>query len=106
MVIHDFYVVGIILGPFETNPPLIVDADTVLPCTITLQSFQAIGGWSAQVLQYVGFVQIEQLAAGGLLDIWWEFAGNLAFENLLRFLVGKTLYHALNITCADNIVKR
>jgi len=32
------------LGPLETNPPLPVDADRVLPCPVAPEGFQAVAG--------------------------------------------------------------
>jgi hypothetical protein len=36
MVVHDLDIFRSRLGPTETNPELIVDTNTVLPCPITL----------------------------------------------------------------------
>jgi len=51
MVIHDFHVQRIFSLPTEANPPLVIDADAVLAHAITLQRFQSVAGWGAQVVQ-------------------------------------------------------
>jgi hypothetical protein len=51
VVVSDFNVKGISVFPSETDSPLIVDADTVLARTVTLQSFQTVAGWDPQILQ-------------------------------------------------------
>jgi hypothetical protein len=37
VVINEFNIMGTVIGPHKANPPLIVDADTVLSLTIALQ---------------------------------------------------------------------
>ena len=44
MVIHDFYVVGVVLQPVETDAPPIVDANAVLAFPISKQRLQAVAG--------------------------------------------------------------
>jgi len=34
MVIDDFYIVGTIVSPHETDPPLVIDTDAVLPGSV------------------------------------------------------------------------
>src|SRR5206468_12819703 len=48
------------IRPLETDAPLIVDADAVLPLPIALQRFEPIAGQRRQVMQDVrGFKAIE-----------------------------------------------
>jgi hypothetical protein len=44
MVIRDFHVKSVALTPFKTNPPLIVDPNTVLSFPIPSESFQTVTG--------------------------------------------------------------
>jgi hypothetical protein len=39
MVINDLYIIGNAIVPFEANPPPIIDADTILSGSISLQFF-------------------------------------------------------------------
>lgn len=50
MIVHDFHIVSTIF-PNETDPPLIIDADGVLPGPITGQCFQMIAGRAFQIVQ-------------------------------------------------------
>jgi hypothetical protein len=62
VVVYDFNIVGIGVFPGEADAPLVIDADAVLPFSITLQSFQMIARRLLQVLQVPCAVEIEQLA--------------------------------------------
>lgn len=61
MVVYDFDVVGIAGLPFEANPPLIVDADTVLAFANTPELFQSIPRRHPQVRDLVGGVEHQEL---------------------------------------------
>ena len=51
MVINDLDVKRIAIAPNETDPILIVDADTVLTLPIAFQSFKAIPGKDCEITQ-------------------------------------------------------
>src|SRR5215204_7322261 len=53
MIIYDLDVrrTGRPIGPFEADPPLIVDADAMLPLPIALQRLHAIPGKCSEVAQ-------------------------------------------------------
>ena len=63
MVIHDFHVRRSwrFLRPFQADPPLIVDANAVLPLAIALQRLEAIARQCRQILQRVGGFDPVQL---------------------------------------------
>jgi len=42
MVISNFNFISIVVCPFKTNPPLIIDSDTVLTFAAAIQHFQMI----------------------------------------------------------------
>jgi len=84
MIIHDFDVQGIPIVPLEANPPLVVDANTMLSAPIAAQSFQAIGRRHAQILQCLRTIQHPQLAQRNLLNIGRQPARPLAIEDFLR----------------------
>jgi hypothetical protein len=48
MIIHDLYVVCVSIVPHKTNAPLIVNADTVLSRTISLQWMKSVAGRYSQ----------------------------------------------------------
>ena len=42
VVVHDFNVAGSVVCPAETDPPLGVDPDAVLPCAVAPQYLEAV----------------------------------------------------------------
>lgn len=54
MVVGNLYVVGTVRLPPETDAPLTVDPDAVLPLALSLQGLKAITRWSLQVPQRLG----------------------------------------------------
>jgi hypothetical protein len=51
VVIHDLNIFRMPLNPAKADSELIVDADAVMPGTITLEGFQSIAWWHTQELQ-------------------------------------------------------
>ena len=53
VIINDFHILRARspLGPFETNPPLVVDTDAVLAFTVALKGFETIARQSGQILE-------------------------------------------------------
>jgi len=66
MVVNDLDVFRPCGGPPEANSPLVVDADAVLPGTVTRQSFQAVARRRLEELQRFRSIQLRQLARGDL----------------------------------------
>lgn len=60
MVIHDFDFGRVAAPPYETNPPLVVNTDAVLPLAITVQSFQAVSWRRGKVPQFRSAVELQQ----------------------------------------------
>jgi hypothetical protein len=48
VVVHDLYVAWTIGRPHKAHPPLVVDADAMLPLAPSRQSLQTIAGWRSQ----------------------------------------------------------
>jgi hypothetical protein len=57
VVINNFNLSHITIDPAKTDPPLIVDPDTVLARAIPLQNFQPVAGWDSQIDQFFGSMQ-------------------------------------------------
>ncbi len=51
MVVNDFNLMGIAIEPDETDAPLIVDADTVLPFAIRFEPMKPVPRWRLQIRQ-------------------------------------------------------
>jgi len=86
MIIHDFYIIGITIDPFEANPPLIVDPDAILPCPITAELLQPVCWRDAEIVQRDGIVEHAQLAVADLLDVLGQPGRAQAFEDAGGFL--------------------
>ncbi len=71
--------------PVKTDTPLLVNADTVLPCPVSFELFQAICRWDTQIIQGHSAVQHPELAQGDLLDIVWQLPGALSEKDLFSF---------------------
>src|SRR5947208_712296 len=50
MIVYNFNFVSVFAHPSETNSPLLVDADAMLPLPIPLERFQPVSGRNPQVL--------------------------------------------------------
>jgi hypothetical protein len=53
MVISDLHIMGRVVNPFETNSPLIIDANAMLSFPVVAQLFQSIARWNTKVIQRV-----------------------------------------------------
>jgi hypothetical protein len=51
MVVNDFDIVGITFMPTETQPPLIVAPNRVLPFAVTLEQFESISRQPTQIIE-------------------------------------------------------
>jgi hypothetical protein len=68
MIVRDFHIKGVTFPPIEAYTPSIVDADTVLPSSITSQRLQPVAGRNSQVFKPHGGMKHQQLAPGYAFD--------------------------------------
>ena len=70
MIIDNFYVgrPWRAVWPFKTDPPLVIDADAVLPITISGQCFKTIAGQDGKILQHGRCFQAVEFQARRALD--------------------------------------
>ena len=61
-------VMRLAVSPNETNPPLVVDANTVLPGAISLEHFEAVTWRNPKFPESPGCVEVEKLPPGDTLD--------------------------------------
>jgi hypothetical protein len=64
MVVHYFHVMGMVIMPGEANPELIVNPDTILARSVSLEGFQAITGGAPQILQIFRSIQYQEFSQG------------------------------------------
>ncbi len=69
MIVDNLDVEGVTIAPDKTDPPLVVDANTVLARTIAGQTFQAIARRNVQIVQSGRAVKHSQLASGDSLNL-------------------------------------
>ena len=78
MVVDDLDLVGIVLAPDETDPPLLIDADRVPAFPIPLECFQPICRRHAQVFESPRIVEKTQLSKGDILNVRRQLAVSVA----------------------------
>lgn len=67
VVVDDFDIFCTSVLPNETDPPLVIDADTVLALSVTLELFQAIARWDAEIFDRNRCVEQLQFSKGSSL---------------------------------------
>ena len=68
MVIHDLGVPGVPVREAETEPPLVVDPDTVGPPVVAAQCLQPVPGRHPQEVECRGGIELSEFAPGDPLD--------------------------------------
>ena len=66
------------VGPGEADPPLLVDADAVLPGSVSAKCLKAVAGRHSEVVEDLGGVQHHQLPQGRSLDPWVDGLDSLS----------------------------
>ena len=69
MVVDDFHTMGTVVSPHKTDPPLVVDADAVLPRSVTSQSLKAVTRRSAQVIESPRHCQLGEFSQRHPFDV-------------------------------------
>ena len=62
MVVDNFDVFGAAIFPDKANAPLIVDADRMLPATVTLECLKAVTRRPAKIVEGVGIGNHRELS--------------------------------------------
>ena len=95
MAVGDFNVKNVSVVPSETDSPLIVGADAVLPRTVTLQCFQTVSGRYPQVLQLDSVFEESEFPPRCFEQITGESLYPLSVPDTFREPVPEALDHAL-----------
>ena len=66
-------VVGIFIAlvPDKTDPPLVIDTDTVLTGTLPAKRFEAVGRRHTDVIQVSGVIEHTKFASSHVLNCRW-----------------------------------
>jgi hypothetical protein len=72
---------------------LIVDADTVLPKPITVESFEAVTRWNTQIVESFGSVDREKLGPRSTLNLGRQHFDQVTSKQRCCALVGEAPDH-------------
>jgi hypothetical protein len=93
VVIRDFNVVGISRAPAETDPPLLVDSDTVLPISVTPELLESVAGRDPKIFEDRGGIEHPEFPKSGPLDTRLKFLDGFTPKQALSLAVSETLDH-------------
>lgn len=93
VIVNNLDVPGIAITPVETNAPLRVDANAMLPKPVPAKNFQPVAGRDPQVIEATSRINRDQLGASPLLDLQGQSANGMACKDGRRILAGKALDH-------------
>jgi len=106
VIIRYLNIVRIAVTPSEAYAPLVINPNTVLTGSISLELLKSVPWRDAQVLQSLGSVQYQEFPKGCTVKSGWQSADALAFEQPFRITIPEALDHGVNITSIVNNGKR
>ena len=106
MVVSDLHFEGIAAFPAKTDPPLIVDPDTVLTLPIPRQLLEAITRWYPQSSQRISSVENQELLQCGPVNVLRERFRAFATEHLHGLWIFEAPNHNTRLMRRVNTVKR
>ncbi len=98
MIIDNLYLVDVTFLPTETDTPLVVDANAVLPLAIGLQCLQVITGRNPQIPEHSGTMEEEQLTPRRTFN-GPEPGDRNVVEEVLGILAPEGLNHSTTVLC-------
>ena len=93
MVIDDLDLPCFAIAPSETDAPLFVDANAVLPSAGTPQRLEPVARRHPQIVQSACGLKHQEFRPRPSLDPYWQAANGVAREDGRATLVGKALDH-------------
>jgi hypothetical protein len=106
VVIDNGDVVCVAVAPRETDPPLVVDADSVLSDSIAAELLQAVARWNAKVVECFGRVDDDKLAEHDPAQLGWVAPNGFAVEEAFGVAIAEALDPRLILTRGVTNVKR
>jgi hypothetical protein len=88
MVIGNLNIESMAAFPAEADPVLVVDADTVLACSISFQRLQSIRRWRGKIADFFRAVDLDEPAKGDGGDLL-ESSDAASLEDRLGVLVAE-----------------
>src|SRR6056297_563292 len=98
MVIGDFDLIRVAVSPGKTGPPLVIDADAVLPLPVPLEPLQPVSGRHPEVVQVTGVVKHPQFATTYTLNRDRKPPGDRPVPDFLRLTIRESRNHRQTIT--------
>lgn len=89
VIIRDFNVIRVAIDPSETNAPLVVNAYTKLPRSISSEFFESILRWYSQLIKIGRIVDHPELTSGAALYFKRKPKHSYAFPDKFRLQRGK-----------------
>jgi hypothetical protein len=86
------------LRPDETDAPLLIDTDAVLPGSVTFQGLEAIIRWHGKISEHAGIIQHSQLSQSDPLNVLWQGSAERTAPDPFGFSAAKSDDHYLCIT--------
>lgn len=99
MIVDDLYIVGseVLFVPTKAEAPLVVDANTVLPFTVAVESFQVVPGWGTRISQRGSSIKRLKAPTRGPFD-GREAANELSGKESFRIAAAETADHTLIVS--------
>src|SRR6185295_13507328 len=82
VVVDDLHFEGVVLAPFKTDSPAVVDPDAVLPSAVAFQCLQTVPGWNPQIQQALRVVEHPQFPPRHFLEHSGQLSDLLASPDL------------------------
>ena len=106
MVVDNLNFVRVARTPTKANPPLSIDADSVLPGSVSFQLFQAVRRGYTQVIKRRRGVKHAELPKAGALHVSAQSPDRSALEKTFSVSILEALDHTLTITSRAINVQR
>lgn len=106
MIVYDLDVLRRAVFPAKADPPLLIDANAVLPRPIALELLQSIPGWYPQFIESDRGIEQQQFAKHHAPQRGRKTPHWLAIKEPLTIAIGETGDHVDIVTLDDNNVKR
>jgi hypothetical protein len=106
MVVHNLHIVGVIVFPVETDPPLIIDADTVLALPVAGKRLKPVPGRDPEIRQRHRRIQQVEFPLCLSLNTRREFPGSFPSEQFLGIPAPEGFDHGRILTLCVINVKR
>jgi len=93
VIVDDLHLVCVTVLPGKTDPPLIVDSNTVLTGSPAFELLQPIAGRNAEILQLLGGIDEPELSKHDPMKVRGETSDRLPLEKALSVPIGEAVDH-------------